>query len=66
MKELFAKKILVPKDVSNIKIIDEDIFKVISNNWMINEVTIWKEVEDGGEIQELNIVLRRKEELNEA
>jgi len=59
MKELFAKKVIVPENVRNVQVGGEYIFKLESENWIISDLIVWKDVEVGGEVQEFNVTLKR-------
>ena len=59
MKELFAKKVIVPENVRRVQVTGEYIFKLDSENWIISDLIVWKDVEVGGEVQELNVTLKR-------
>ncbi len=59
MKELFAKKVTVPENVRRVQVTGEYIFKLDSENWIISDLIVWKDVEVGGGVQELNVTLKR-------
>lgn len=59
MKELAAKKITVPKKIRRVQVTGEYIFKLDSENWIISDLIAWRDVEVGGEVQELNVTLKK-------
>lgn len=59
MKELFAKKLTVPEKIRRVQVTGEYIFKLDSENWIISDLIAWRDVEVGGEVQELNVTLKK-------